>query len=102
MLRVGTSFFGKHRSIWNPQGWRSKALSFARSTNGRMSWQLLQQEHYQILQQSKLPSTLTEETNKGRFGRFFDFGEYVFDVQRSKPEFRKLSRQIWMGDSLPG
>ena len=82
MLRVGTSFFGKHRSIWNPQGWRSKALSFARSTNGRMSWQLLQQEHYQILQQSKLPSTLTEETNKGRFGRFFDFGEYAFDVQK--------------------
>ena len=46
-----------------------------------MSWQLLQQEHYQILQQSKIPQYLTEKTDKGRLGRFLDFGEYVFDVQ---------------------
>ena len=89
---VSTEAFGTLRA----EGAKHTA---ARSTNGR---QLLHQEYYQILQQSKLPSTLTEKTDKGRFGRFFDFGEYVFDVQRSKPEFRKLSKQICVGDSLPG
>ena len=41
-FRAGPDFIDKHRCIWSLQSWRIKALSFARSTNGSLSWQLLQ------------------------------------------------------------
>ena len=100
MLRVGANFFGKHRSILKSSGLEKQSAQLCEVHQWQNELAAVAARALPDSSTVQAPSILTEETNKGRFGRFFDFGEYVFDVQRSKPEFRKLSRQIWMGDSL--